>query len=248
MPGLLLVAIKKIHFGKTMFMALKVPAKIITSPAISTTPQWQLYRAGQGITKAMRSTPSGISINVPESRQLSTLLRQANSSSYPLIISASGLGFYRDLKLKCFVGPNLNELRALITEQLSPEDFNNIIISTFASTDYDHNAFVQSLIPGHSHSKIVQPKDLSSALLHNNEKPVTLITFGARSAKTAFKVLKEHQSWEIKWIQIDGDKEHEALTARQISTQPFRQGYESLMAIIHPKNERQEILIKPKPT
>ena len=219
-----------------------------TTCHIDYTPNGSFIDQAKALQKAMRSKPKGISINIPEAQQLTTLLKQANSNSYPLVISASGLKYYRNLKLKSYVGPNLNELRALIVDQLEPSDFDNIIVSTFASADHDHMNFIQSLVPEQPKSKIVKPGELSDALLHNNEKPVTLITFGTRSANTAFGLLKGHLNWKVKWIQVDGPLDHAPLTAGQISTQPFMQGYESVMMIIYPKEERQEILIKPKPS
>jgi hypothetical protein len=217
-----------------------------TTCHIDYTPNGSFIDQAKALQTAMRSKPKGISINIPEAQQLTTLLKQANSNDYPLVISASGLRYYRDLKLKSYVGPNLNELRALIVDQLQPSDFDNIIVSTFASADHDHKNFIQSLVPESSNSKVVKPDDLSDALLHNNDTPVTLITFGTRSANTAFGLLKSHLNWKVKWIQIDGPSDHNPLTAEQISTHPFMQGYETVMLIIFPKEERQEILIRPK--
>tara|TARA_Y200000002_G_C22683635_1_gene665102 strand:- start:3357 stop:4172 length:816 start_codon:yes stop_codon:yes gene_type:complete len=200
--------------------------------------------------KAMSSKPLGISINVPNVQQLSTLLKQANVNQYPLVISSTGLKYYRDLKLKNYVGVNLTLLRAMIREHLRDEDFDNLLISSYAIADKDHDDFINSLHDGNRQAHITHPDDIESSIEKFGDRPLTIITFGGAPSERCYQALKKNPKRQVKWIQIDGVESTRALTWTQISTQPFVQGYRSVMTIIENAKQSdafaQEVLVKPK--
>ncbi len=202
--------------------------------------------------KAMNSSPLAIAINVPDDKQVTTLLRQADSYSYPVVLSVSGANYFRKLKLSNYVGPNLNRLRTMIRESLTAKDLQHVMISSYSIPDNDHFGFTNSLIDATKQTQLIHPKDIKQKLTENDSAPLSLITFGDSSARETYDILKEHPQWNVKWIQIDGPSFTKALTHRQISTQPFAQGYRTVISMIKTtqddKSTTQEILVKPKST
>ena len=217
---------------------------------IQFTPTGQHIEHAKILHKAMNSSPLGIVINVPDAKQVAALLRQADSYGYPVILSVSGSDYFRKLKLSNYVGPNLNRLRSMIRESLSGDDLKHVMISSYSISDNDHLTFTNSLIDATQNAQLIHPQDIKDKLLANQTKPLTLITFGDSSAKQTYELLKAHPEWHVKWIQIDGPTSTKALTHRQINTQPFVQGYRTIMSMIKAdqddKSTTQEVLVKPK--
>lgn len=190
--------------------------------------------------KAIHAKPLGIIINVPSNKQLSTLLKQATVNPAPLVIASSGHGYFKEMQLQNYVGPNLTSLRSSIHHHVKESELDNtIIISRHNIKDHDHDEFVQSLFENHPNVDTLTPNQLEETLSSNPSRPITLITFGHSSARITEQFLQKHPRWSGKWIAVDGSEA--SLTANvRISTQPFQQGYRSILAVIKQLEENKK--------